>query len=85
MDWTEYITKDNCTTEVITPILNEIVGHVSVAISDLKLLVGAEVSVILCGVDGKVQATVSVVAELLCNVLHVSVFLSFLMERMNAE
>lgn len=70
---TEYIRKDNCTSEVLTPIFNEIVGSVSVAIADIKLLVGADLSVILCGVDGKVQVAVSVVAELLCTVLHVCV------------
>jgi len=66
----KYIRKDNCTSEVLTPIFNEIVVHVGVAIADIKLLVGADLSVILCGVDGKVQVAVSVVAELLCTVLH---------------
>ena len=67
----EYITKDNCTSEVLTPHFNKMVSCISSATAEIKLLVGADLSVILAGVDATVQVTVAAVAELLCSVLHV--------------
>ena len=50
----------------------------NVAVSDCKLLVGADVSVVLRAVDGTAAVAVSVVAQLLCDVLDVStIFTSF--------
>ena len=72
MKYVEYITKDNCTSEVLTPHFNKMVSCMSDATAEIKLLVGADISVILAGVDTTVQVTVAVVAELLCNILHVS-------------
>ena len=68
----EFLTKANATVEVITPILTDIVEVVGGAVADLKLLVGAEVSVILASVDGTVQVTVTVIAQLLAEILCVS-------------
>ena len=47
------------------------VSCISSATAEIKLLVGADLSVILAGVDATVQVTVAAVAELLCSVLHV--------------
>ena len=69
----EFLTKANATVEVITPILTDIVEVVGGAVADLKLLVGAEVSFILASVDGTVQVTVTVIAQLLAEILCVSV------------
>ena len=69
----EYITKDNCTSEVLTPHFNKMVSCISSATAEIKLLVGADLSVILAGVDATVQVTVAAVAELLCSVLHVGI------------
>jgi len=63
------LTKANATVEVITPILGEIVEIIGGAVVDLQALVGAELSVILCSVDGTVEVTVAVIAQLLADVL----------------
>ena len=73
MECKEYIPKDNCTSEVLTPHFNKMVSCISSATAEIKLLVGADLSVILAGVDATVQVTVAAVAELLCSVLHVSI------------
>lgn len=69
---TEFLTKANATVEVITPILTDVVEVIGGAVADLKLLVGAEVAVILASVDGTVQVTVTVIAQLLAEILCVS-------------
>ena len=63
------LTSANATVEVITPILTDIVSIIGVAVTDLKALVGADISVILCSVDGTVVVAVSVVAQLLADIL----------------
>ena len=63
------LTSANATVEVITPILTDIVTIIGEAVIDLKALVGADISVILCSVDGTVTVAVSVVAQLLADIL----------------
>lgn len=62
----------NAKVEVITPLLAEIVADVKVAITGVKALVGADISVILAAVDGTAVVAISVVATLLADILCVS-------------
>ena len=70
--------KETATSDAITVILKDIITVVGVAVTDLKALVGADISVILLAADGTAQVAVSVIAKLLADILivsHVSVSL----------
>ncbi|KAH7920896.1 hypothetical protein BV22DRAFT_1039299 [Leucogyrophana mollusca] len=64
-----YITPANATAANITPIIVEIKGCLLTATASLKLLVGAELSVILAPVEGEVALTVAAVGQLVGGVL----------------
>ena len=66
------MTTANATVEVITPILEDVVSIVADVVVELKALVGADVSVILCAVDGVGVVAITVVAQLLADILLVS-------------
>ncbi|KAI5117775.1 hypothetical protein M0805_003594 [Coniferiporia weirii] len=64
-----YLNKANATTDVIVPILTDVVSVVADAVVDLKVLVGLDHDVIFASVDGYAVVTVSVIAHLLADVL----------------
>ena len=64
--------KETATSDAITVILKDIITVVGVAVTDLKALVGADISVILLAADGTAQVAVSVIAKLLADILIVS-------------
>ncbi|THH10450.1 hypothetical protein EW145_g1324 [Phellinidium pouzarii] len=64
-----YIKKENATTAVITPILKDVVSIVNAAVVELKALIGEDVSVILCNVNGGGLVAVTVIAGLLADIL----------------
>lgn len=64
--------KANATVEVVTPIVTNIRGVVVDAVAEVVALAGADASVILAGVDGKAQVTVTVLAQLIADLLVVS-------------
>ena len=68
-----FLTADNATTDVISPILTDVVNLVDEALSSVKLLVGQPVDVILKSVDGTVTVTLVEVAQLLAGVLTVCI------------
>ncbi|EJD07754.1 uncharacterized protein FOMMEDRAFT_25039 [Fomitiporia mediterranea MF3/22] len=69
IDVLNHLTKDNCTEDILTTHLSAIVKVIGEAVVELKALVGLDISVILCSVDGTVQVAVSVIAELLAEIL----------------
>ncbi|KAK7685653.1 hypothetical protein QCA50_010997 [Cerrena zonata] len=67
-----YITKENCTVEHITPIVDELKVVLTGAITELHALVGVDVNVLLLTEVG-VKVTVGVVAQLVADILIVSI------------
>ncbi|KAF5393309.1 hypothetical protein D9757_000482 [Collybiopsis confluens] len=64
-----YIRSDNCTTEVLTPVLAEIKVVLTTTIADVKGLVGYSTTAILTTING-VVLTVADVAGLVCGLLN---------------
>ncbi|KAJ3877802.1 hypothetical protein F5051DRAFT_503638 [Lentinula edodes] len=63
-----YITSENCTVEVLGPILDEVKVVLTTAITEVKGLTGFTLTTVLTTVDG-VVLTIAEVAELLCELL----------------
>ncbi|KAK7696364.1 hypothetical protein QCA50_001018 [Cerrena zonata] len=63
-----YITKDNCTVENVTPLVEELKAVLTVSIGELHALVGVDVNVLLLTSAG-VKVTVAVVAQLVAEIL----------------
>ncbi|KAK7696371.1 hypothetical protein QCA50_001025 [Cerrena zonata] len=63
-----YITKDNCTVENVTPLVEELKAVLTVSIAELHALVGVDVNVLLLTSAG-VKVTVAVVAQLVADIL----------------
>ncbi|TCD66871.1 hypothetical protein EIP91_000769 [Steccherinum ochraceum] len=63
------LVKANATVEVVTPIVVEIKGVVVDAVVEVIALAGASADVILAGVDGGVQVTVAVLAQIIADLL----------------
>lgn len=66
------LTKVTATTEVITPILVEINGVLDTVLVEVKLLAGLPLDLLLLDVDGITILTVADVAQLVANLLFVS-------------
>ncbi|KAH7924226.1 hypothetical protein BV22DRAFT_1035373 [Leucogyrophana mollusca] len=64
-----YINSANATAANITPIIAELKTCFLTATASLKLLIGADIAVILAPIEGEVILTVAAVAELLGGVL----------------
>lgn len=75
-----YITSENCTVEILTPIVEELKVVITTAITEVKGLTGFTLTTVLTTVDG-VVLTIAEVAELLCELLTVSVDLVLLSGR----
>ena len=71
-----YIKRENCTVEVLTPIVAEIKGALSGALVEVNALVGVSADIILASVDGTVQVTIDVLAQLVADLLIVSGFIN---------
>ncbi|KAJ3999109.1 hypothetical protein F5050DRAFT_1710012 [Lentinula boryana] len=63
-----YITAENCTVEILTPIIGEIKVVLTTAITEVKGLTGFTLTAVLTTVDG-VVLTLAEVAELVCVLL----------------
>ena len=71
---TDYITKDNCTVESVTPLVEELKIVLTGCIGELHALVGVDINVLLLTSAG-VRVTVAVVARLVADILIVSYLL----------
>ena len=67
----DYITKDNCTVESVTPLVEELKIVLTGCIGELHALVGVDINVLLLTSAG-VRVTVAVVARLVADILIVS-------------
>ncbi|KAK7689508.1 hypothetical protein QCA50_007300 [Cerrena zonata] len=63
-----YFTKQNCTVENVTPVVEELKVVLTGAIADLHALVGVDVNILLL-TEGGVKVTVDVVAKLVAEIL----------------
>ena len=70
----DYITKDNCTVESVTPLVEELKIVLTGCIGELHALVGVDINVLLLTSAG-VRVTVAVVARLVADILIVSYLL----------
>ena len=68
----DYITKDNCTVESVTPLVEELKIVLTGCIADLHALVGVDINVLLLTSVG-VRVTVGVIAQLVADIFIVSV------------
>ena len=68
----DYIKAENCTSEVLTPIVADIKVAISGAIVEVNALIGQPAAVILASVNGGVIVTVSELAALVAGLLCVS-------------
>ena len=70
----DYVTKENCTVEAVTPLVEELKIVLTGCIADLHALVGVDINVLLLTSAG-VRVTVAVVARLVADILIVSYLL----------
>ncbi|KAN0082748.1 hypothetical protein V8E55_008543 [Tylopilus felleus] len=66
-----YATSENATQATLTPIIGDINTAVTGAVSNLNLLVGQPIDVILASVDGTTVLAASDIAALLATVVNV--------------
>ena len=71
LSFLDYITKDNCTVEHVTPLVEELKVVLTGCIADLHALVGVDVNLLLLTSVG-VKVTVAVLARLVADILIVS-------------
>ena len=71
----DYITKENCTVEHVTPIVDELKIVLTGAIGELHALVGVDVNILLL-TEGGVKVTVAILAKLVAEIIIVSSFFS---------
>ena len=72
---TETITAEDLTAaeDVLGPIISDVKAALSNAVNDVNSLILQPAEVILASVDGTAQVTASELAQIVSNVLHVSI------------
>lgn len=66
----QFITPQNCTVDVLTPVVNDIKTILGTAVSEVNALVGKDVATILANVDGTAQVTVQELAKLVADLVN---------------
>lgn len=69
----DYFTKENCTVENVTPVVDELKVVLTGAVANLHALVGVDVNVLLL-TEGGVKVTVEILAKLVAEIIIVSFY-----------